>query len=693
MNTYNDLNAELQLYGDDGQIQLEKDKLAAKRYFLEYVNPRTVFFHNLKEKVDFMTEHGYWDKAVLNRYHWDHVVEIFDVAYSWKFRFPTFMGAFKFYTSYAMRDENGFFLERYEDRVVLNALAYSDNAVMAKDTVRAILSGRFQPATPTFLNAGRAQGGEPVSCFLLRVEDNMESISRAMTDSLQLSKRGGGVALSLTNIRERKAAIKNIPDVASGVVPIMKILEDSFSYANQLGQRSGAGAVYLSVHHPDIMEFLDTKRENADEKIRIKTLSLGVVIPDVTFELARDNKDMYLFSPHDVLQETGVMMSDQSITEHYDEWVENPNIRKKKISARKLFSTLAELQFESGYPYIMYEDTANRLNPVPNIGRIVQSNLCVEVMQPSTPGTFYTNGTHNEIGRDISCNLGSLNVAKMMEVAGTPDFQRTVEVAQNFLSRVSIQSDLSCSPSVENGNNKSRAIGIGQMNLHGYLLEQGIKYDSQEARDFFNAYMADVTYYALEASNELAVHQGTHHGFQGSRWQDGSYIENMMNHVRGSHNGIDRWQWEVLQAKVAEYGLYNQHLQAIPPTGSISYINFATPSILPITSPIEVRKEGRTGRVYVPAYGLTKDNFEAALHETAYEVGPNAIIDMVAESVPFVDQSTSMTLFFKDTATTRDVNKAQIYAHRKGIKSIYYIRLLQKALAGTEIDNCVSCTL
>src|SRR5699024_2864839 len=163
----------------------------------------------------------------------------------------------------------------------------------ARNLVDEILDGRFQPATPTFLNAGKAQRGELVSCFLLRIEDNMESIGRSINSALQLSKRGGGVALLLSNLRGYGGAIKHV------VIPVMKLLEDSFSYANQLGARQGAGAVYLNAHHPDILRFLDTKRENADEKIRIKTLSLGVVIPDITFELAKQNEPMYLFSPYD----------------------------------------------------------------------------------------------------------------------------------------------------------------------------------------------------------------------------------------------------------------------------------------------------------------------------------------------------------------------------------------------------------
>ena len=230
-------------------------------------------------------------------------------------------------------------------------LARGDENLMMK-LMSEIIDGRFQPATPTFLNAGKKARGEFVSCFLLRLEDNMESIGRGINSALQLSKRGGGVALMLTNIREHGAPIKGIENQSSGVIPVMKLLEDSFSYANQLGARQGAGAVYLNAHHPDILRFLDTKRENADEKIRIKTLSLGVVIPDITFQLAKKNEDMYLFSPHDVEKVYGQAFSEISVTEKYHEMVDNPQIRKE-INARAFFQTIAEIQFESGYPYIM----------------------------------------------------------------------------------------------------------------------------------------------------------------------------------------------------------------------------------------------------------------------------------------------------------------------------------------------------
>ncbi len=362
---YHALNAMLNLYDADGKIQFDMDVQAAHQYFREHVNQNTVFFHDVDEKLDYLVKENYYEREVLDQYSRNFVKSLLDRAYAKKFRFPTFLGAFKYYTSYTLKTFDGKrYLERFEDRVCMVALTLAaGDTTLAEKLVDEIIDGRFQPATPTFLNSGKKQRGEPVSCFLLRIEDNMESIGRSINSALQLSKRGGGVALLLSNIREHGAPIKNIENQSSGVIPIMKLLEDSFSYANQLGARQGAGAVYLHAHHPDINRFLDTKRENADEKIRIKTLSLGVVIPDITFELAKNNDDMYLFSPYDVERVYGVPFADISVTEKYYEMVDDARIRKTKIKAREFFQTLAELQFESGYPYIMYEDTVNRANP------------------------------------------------------------------------------------------------------------------------------------------------------------------------------------------------------------------------------------------------------------------------------------------------------------------------------------------
>ena len=699
---YHALNAMLNLYDREGRIQFDKDREAVDAFFAAHVRPNSVTFASQNERLDYLVNEGYYDARVLTRYDRDFVVKLFERAHASGFRFQTFLGAWKYYTSYTLKTFDGKrYLESFEDRVAMVALtlAQGDEA-LAEQLADEILSGRFQPATPTFLNCGKAQRGELVSCFLLRIEDNMESIGRAVNSALQLSKRGGGVAFLLSNLREAGAPIKRIENQSSGVIPVMKMLEDAFSYANQLGARQGAGAVYLHAHHPDILRFLDTKRENADEKIRIKTLSLGVVIPDITFKLAKENAEMALFSPYDIERIYGKAFGDVAISELYDELVADDRIRKKTINARDFFQRLAEIQFESGYPYIMFEDTVNRANPI--AGRINMSNLCSEILQVNSASAYDENLDYADIGKDISCNLGSLNIAHTMD---SPDFGRTVETAIRGLTAVSDMSHIRSVPSIEAGNAASHAIGLGQMNLHGYLAREGIAYGSPEGLDFTNLYFCTITWHALHTSMMLARERNQRFaGFEQSRYASGEYFSQYLEgdwqpktekvrelFARAGITLPTREMWQQLRDEVMRYGIYNQNLQAVPPTGSISYINHATSSIHPIVSKIEIRKEGKTGRVYYPAPFMTNENL--ALYQDAYEIGPEKIIDTYAEATKHVDQGLSLTLFFPDTATTRDINRAQIYAWKKGIKTLYYIRLRQLALEGTEIEGCVSCAL
>src|ERR1700723_2221790 len=597
----------LNLYDADGKIQFEKDHEAAHQDFLKHVNQNTVFFHNQDEKLDYLIRENYYEREVLDQYSRNFVKKLLARAYAKKLRFPTFLGAFKYYTSYTLKTFDGQrYLERFEDRVCMVALTLAaGDEKLAMELVDEIIDGRFQPATPTFLNSGKKQRGEPVSCFLLRIEDNMESIGRSINSALQLSKRGGGVALLLSNIREHGAPIKNIENQSSGVIPIMKLLEDSFSYANQLGARQGAGA-----------------------------LNLGVVIPDITFELAKNNEDMYLFSPYDVERVYGVPFADISVTEKYYEMVDDARIRKTKIKAREFFQTLAELQFESGYPYIMFEDTVNRANPIE--GKITHSNLCSEILQVSTPRLFNDALSYAKVGKDISCNLGSLNIAKAMD---SPDFAQSIEVAIRALTAVSDQTHIWSVPSIEQGNNDAHAIGLGQMNLHGYLARERIFYGSEEGIDFTNIYFYTVLYHALRASNRIAIERGSHFkGFENSKYASGEFFdkyteqvwEPATDRVRELFADADiriptQDDWKRLKESVQTHGIYNQNLQAVPPTGSISYINHSTSSIHPVASKIEIRKEGKIGRAYYPAPYLTNDNLE--YYQDAYEIGFEKIID------------------------------------------------------------------
>jgi ribonucleoside-diphosphate reductase alpha chain len=328
------------------------------------------------------------------------------------------------------------------------------------------------------------------------------------------------------------------------------------------------------------------------------------------------------------------------------------------------------------------------------------SNLCSEILQVNTASEFKDDLSYSHLGTDISCNLGSLNIAKTMD---GKDLGRTVGAAIRALTAVSEMSAIDSVPSIRRGNDESHAIGLGQMNLHGYLAREHVHYGSAEGVEFTSVYFAAIAYHAIRSSCDLAREKGeAFKGFEESDYASGVFFEKYTSRdwlpesdkVTALFDGITlptRDDWAALKADVMAHGLYNRNLQAVPPTGSISYINNSTSSIHPIVSKIEIRKEGKIGRVYYPAAFMSNENLE--YYRDAYEIGPEALIDTYAAATEHVDQGLSLTLFFPAEATTRDINKAQIYAWKKGIKTIYYIRLRQEALEGTEVQGCVSCTL
>ncbi|AKD28977.1 ribonucleoside-diphosphate reductase major subunit [Bacillus velezensis NJN-6] len=692
---YIELNNEIMIQ-KDGRFQFEKDIEAVRAYFIDYVNQNTVFFHDLREKLDYLRENDYYETEFLDAYTFDEIKAVYQAAYAHKFRFPSFMSAFKFYNDYALKTNDGKkILERYEDRASIVALFFAGgDAAKAIEYVNLIMRQEYQPSTPTFLNAGRKRRGELVSCFLLEVGDSLNDIERAVGISMQLSKVGGGVSLNLSKIRAKGESIKGIENVTKGAVGVMKLLDNAFRYADQQGQRQGSGAAYLNVFHADIHDFLDTKKISADEDVRVKTLSIGVVIPDKFIELARENRPAYVFYPHTVYKAYGQHLDEMDIGEMYDQLVDNPDVRKDKIDARKLLEKLAVLRSESGYPYIMFEGNVNAEHANSHISKVKFSNLCSEVLQASQVSEYTDYGEPDEIGLDISCNLGSLNVANVM---ANGDFETIVKLSVDALTRVSETSNIKNAPAVARANREMRSIGLGAMNLHGYLAQNGIAYESEEARDFANVFFALVNYWSLVRSMELAKETGsTYEGFEGSTYADGSYFDKYVaGDFRPKTEKVARLfegviiptpiGWARLEDNVRKYGLYHSYRLAIAPTGSISYVQSATASVMPIMERIEERTYGNS-KTYYPMPGLSPQNW--FFYKEAYDMDMFKVVDMIATIQQHVDQGISFTLFLKDTMTTRDLNRIDLYAHHKGIKTLYYARTKD-----TGQDTCLSCVV
>ncbi len=688
------LNNEIMIKHED-EFSLHKDKEAVRAYFLEYVNKNTVFFYTLKEKIDYLVENDYY----IDFYQWftfEQMEEVYNYVFAKKFRFQSFMAAFKFFQSYALRDDSGEkFLERYEDRVVAVSLflAREEGVQKAIEYAEIMISQEYQPATPTFLNAGKKRSGELVSCFLDEIGDNLNGIGYAVDSAMKLSSIGGGVSFNISKIRARGEAIKGVEGRAGGVLPIMKIMEDTFSYANQLGQRPGAGAVYLNIFHSDIEEFLDCKKINVDEKVRIKSLSIGIIVPDKFMELAEKDEPCYLIYPHTVMQEYGQYLDEIDMDAMYDELITNPNVKKKKINARHLLVKIAQTQKESGYPYIFFKENTNRAHALNGIGKVKFSNLCTEIMQVSEVSDINIYGKEDTIRYGISCNLGSLNIATVMD---NKRIKETVKTAMRALTVVSDVTNIEMVPSIAKANRELHSVGLGAMNLHGYLAKSFIMYESTEALDFANIFFMAMNYYSIEASMEIAKERKqTFVGFEKSAYADGTYFDKYLTHeytpktekVKELFEGIHiptLEDWANLKAQVAEHGVYHAYRLAIAPNQSTSYIMNATASVMPIVDIIEVREYGDSTTYYPMPY-LTNDNY--FYFKSAYDMDQMKVLKLISVIQRHIDQGVSTILHTNSKDSTRDLAKYYIYAHKLGLKSLYYTRTRKST-----IEECISCS-
>ncbi|MDM8128724.1 class 1b ribonucleoside-diphosphate reductase subunit alpha [Paraclostridium benzoelyticum] len=697
---YIKLNNEVIIKDKNGKYQLEKDIEALNSYLDEHIYPRMKKFNTFEERLTFLLENSYYSKDIIDKYSIKFIKETYKAIENENFSFKSYMSADKFYQNYALKSNDGKeILENYNDKVLIVALALGDgNEDLALNLAIKLIRQEFQPATPTFLNAGRQRAGEMVSCFLISVEDSTEGISYAVSSSNHLSKIGGGVALNLSRLRASKEPIKDIDGAAGGVVGVAKMLEQSFTYFNQMGARQGAGAAYLTVFHPDFEMLMDTKKINADEKIRLASLSLGAIIPDKFMELAEKNEIAYAFYPHSVYKKYGVHLDEIYMDEWYEKLVEDNDIIKKEINPRQMLTKIAQMQQESGYPYVVFIDTANKEHVLKDVGMIKMSNLCCEIFQYQTPSDIKGYGGNNVWGQDISCNLGSLNIANVMD---NKDIESTVNTAIRALSFVSDNTNINEVPTIKNGNKASHAIGLGAMNLHGYLVRENILYTSKEAIDFSNVFFAMIRYYAIKASMELSIEKKTtFDGFENSEYAKGMkskvlskyYTESYLpktDKVKSLFEGIyipTTKDWSNLLDKVKENGIYNAYLTAIAPTQSISYVQNATSSIMPIMEPVEVRTYGDSTTIY-PMPFLTNENM--LYYQSAYRMDMKHVIDVVSTVQQHVDQGISTTLFVTDDKTTRDIARYYIYAYKKGLKSLYYTRTKMTR----DTNECLMCSV
>lgn len=687
-------NAITQTDPKTGFYNLEKDQ-EALAVFLEEVKEKTMHFPDEIERLIYLVDEDFYFD-VFEFYEESFLKKLIKKSYSYNHKFASYMAATKFYQDYALKtNDKKMYLENIEQHNVIVALYLAQgDENFATELLDALMLSIYQPATPTYLNAGRTRRGDLASCYLLQLDDSLNSINYNEGVARQLSKMGGGVALNLSRLRARSESIKGIEGVAKGVLPVAKSLEMSFQYADQLGQRPGAGAVYLNIFHADLPEFLDTKKVNADEGLRLATISTGVIVPSKFMELAKANKPFFMFYPHNVYKVYGKTLDDINLDEMYDDMVANPKIRKREASARDILNQIAKMQLQSGYPYLVFKDNANKVHPLKNIGEIKQSNLCSEILQLQETSTITNYGQEDDIKRDIVCNLGSINIVNIME---SDDFYAPIKSAMKALTTVTDLSQIENAPGVRKANDELHSVGLGVMNLHGFLAKNHIEYESEEAKEFASVFFAMMNYYSLLSSCNIArTRRVTFKDFDKSEYANGNYFDQYLTQEFKPQSPkiiklFEKFHipsigdWEYLKKRVQKYGLYHAYRLAIAPTQSISYVQNATSSVMPVVDLIERRSYGNA-ETYYPMPFL--DVITAHYYKSAYMIDQMKLIDLISVIQPHIDQGISTILYVNSNISTRELSKYYAYAHHKGLKSLYYTR--NKLLS---IEECTSCSI
>ena len=361
----------------------------------------------------------------------------------------------------------------------------------------------------------------------------------------------------------------------------------------------------------------------------------------------------------------------------------------------RCFKKIAMLQLESGYPYLVYHTNANQQHALKALGSIKMSNLCTEIFQLQETSIINDYGTPDEIKRDICCNLGSLNIVNVME---NKRIKEAVHRGMDMLTAVSDLSHISNAPTVFKANRELHSVGLGAMNLHGFFAKNKIRYESEEAKEFANLFFMTMNYHSIERSMEIAMEKNTRFlDFERSDYGTGvyfnPYIEKtympVSDKVKQLFEGIfipTKEDWLQLKQQVMKNGLYHAYRMAIAPTGSISYLQNSTSSVMPITSVIETRTYGNAATYYPMPY-LSKETYWYYA-KTAYDMDMMKLIDLIATIQPHVDQGISCTLFVNSDISTRELAKYYVYAEYKGLKSLYYTRTNKKS-----IEECLSCSI
>ncbi len=603
---------------------------------------------------------------------------------------------------YLVRDEEGRVIELPQEMYLLIAMTLAipekkeERLRWVKEFYDLLSQHLVTVATPTLMNARR-----PItqlsSCFVLTVDDDLYDIFDNVQKAAQISKHAGGLGIYIGKLRATGAPIRKFKGASSGVIPVVKVINDVMTYVDQLGMRKGSASVTLDIWHKDILDFLEVKTNAGDERKKAHDIHPAVSIPDIFMRRVKNREKWTLMDPYYTKNvKNGKNLEDLWGEEFEEEYVrlekELPPEAKKEVDAFELWKRLLTVAFETGEPYIFFRDTANRLNPNKHVGMIYSGNLCYEVVQNMSPSKHmgYTLDPETgevvykkKAGDVVVCNLGSINLGK---VHTKETIEEVVPKLVRMLDNV-IEMNYYAIPEAEYTNKRYRAIGIGVSNYHYCLVKHGIQWESEEHLRFADKLFELIAFYAIKGSLQLAKERGKYKYFDGSDWSRGIFfgrkIEEIEENSRENGNNLP---WRELAEEVRQHGLRNGYLLALMPTGSTSLILGATPSVDPIFAKY-YKEENMSG--ILPQVPPEIDRFFWH-YKSAYQIDQEWIVRAAAVRQKWIDQAQSLNLFV-DPEKIDGPTLSRIYmlAWELGLKTIYYLR----SKSVMDIEECESCAV
>ena len=638
-----------------------------------YIDPKT------GEKAGLIGEE-YYKLIWANKDKLDSAI-IYDRDYSFDF-----FGFKTLERSYLLR-MNGEVVERPQQMIMRAAIGiHLDDIDAAIETYNLISEKWFIHATPTLFNAATPKP-QLSSCFLLSMtEDSISGIFETLSRCAKISQSAGGIGVSIHNIRAKGSYIKGTGGTSNGVIPMLKVFNDTARYVDQGGgKRKGAFAVYLEPWHADIFEFLDLKKNHGKEELRARDLFYAMWISDLFMERVKADAEWSLFCPNEA---PGLHDCYGGEFEALYHQYEKEGRARKVVKAQDLWFAILESQIETGTPYILYKDAANRKSNQKNLGTIRSSNLCTEIIEYTAPDEVAV------------CNLASIALAKFVDDENKVfDFQKLFDITRVVTRNLNKVIDINYYPVPEakNSNMRHRPIGIGVQGLADAFILMRYPFDSEEAKMLNQEIFETIYFAALTESCAIAEKEGVYSSYEGSPASKGELQYDMW--------GVEptaRWDWSGLKQKIAKHGLRNSLLLAPMPTASTSQILGNNECFEPYTSNIYTRRTLSGEFIVVNKHllrdligmGLWNDDMKHRLmasngsiqdideipqhikdlYKTVYEISQKVIIDLAADRGAFICQSQSMNLFVKDPNFGK-LSSMHFYAWQRGLKTgMYYLR-------------------